>query len=255
MSTFQTIIVDDERLVRNDLRRMLEPHEAIEVVAEAADVVEAEAAIRKHAPDLLLLDVQMPGESGFDLLERLDAVPHVIFVTAYDEYALRAFEVNALDYLVKPVEEQRLASALETVEERAATPGPTPGPARSTEPGAEDPGEPKRLGATDRVFVKDGRRCWFVRLAEVRLFEAAGNYVRLYFDDEQPLIYRSLSALEKRLDPNRFFRASRQHILNLSWVEDVNSRPDGKLIAHLPGDTNIELSRRRSRTFREELSL
>ena len=264
MPTLDTLIVDDERLVRSELRRMLESHDSVEVVGEAADATEAEAAVEDLEPDLLLLDVQMPGGSGFDLLERLDEVPHVVFVTAYDEHAIRAFEVNALDYLVKPVEEERLAEALETVQEQAAlaekaTSGEEArGPAPQTDTDQSEPGgseEPEMLTAGDQVFVKDGRRCWFVRLGTVRLFEAAGNYTRLYFEGEEPLIHRSLSYLEERLDPGQYFRASRQHIFNLDRVEAMNSRPNGKLIAHLSGDLSVELSHRRSRTFREERSL
>jgi two-component system LytT family response regulator len=257
MPTLDTLIVDDERLVRSELRRMLEPRDEVTVVGEAADATEAEAAVEELGPDLLLLDVQMPGDSGFDLLKRLDEVPHVVFVTAYEEYAIRAFEVNALDHLVKPVQEERLADALETVQEQAAlgeeARGPAPQPEDQPEPSGGE--EPDMLTAEDRVFVKDGRRCWFVRLGTVRLFEAAGNYTRLYFEGEEPLIHRSLSYLEERLDPGQYFRASRQHIFNLDRVEAMNSRPDGKLVAHLSGDLNVELSHRRSRTFREERSL
>jgi len=247
ISPLRTLIVDDERLARRELRRLLDPHDGVTVVGEAANADEAEAALQEHDPDLLLLDVQMPGDSGFDLLERLDAVPHVVFVTAYDEYAIRAFEVNALDYLVKPVEPERLASAIETVRERAAE--TTPHAVVSEED------TPRTLTAEDQVFVKDGERCWFVQLADVRLFEAAGNYTRLYFDGETPLIHRSLSYLEDRLDPDCFFRASRQHILNLRWVGDVTPWSKGKLKATLEDGTEVELSRRRSRAFREQLSL
>ena len=164
----ETLIVDDERLARRELRRLLAPQEAVTVVGEAAHADEAEALLREQAPDLLLLDVQMPGASGFDLLERLDAVPHVVFVTAYDEYAIRAFEVNALDYLVKPVEEERLAEALETVQEQAALSEDAVGPA--PQPDTDENQEPDPLTIDDRVFVKDGCRCWFIRLEKVRLF-------------------------------------------------------------------------------------
>lgn len=244
----RTLIVDDERLARSELRRLLEPRAAVTVVGEAANADEAEAAVHEDNPDLLLLDVQMPGDSGFDLLERLDAVPHVVFVTAYDEYAIRAFEVNALDYLVKPVEPERLEQAIGTVQARAAEDRPQA-------VGAEDEAPQAPLTAEDQVFVKDGERCWFVQLADVRLFEAAGNYTRLYFDGEEPLIHRSLSYLEDRLDPDRFFRASRQHILNLRWVDDVTPWAKDKLKATLEDGTKVEFSRRRSRAFREQLSL
>ena len=244
----RTLIVDDERLARRELRRLLDPHEAVAVAGEAANADEAEAALHEENPDLLLLDVQMPGDSGFDLLTRLDAVPHVVFVTAYDEYAIRAFEVNALDYLVKPVEPERLAQAIETVQARAAE--------NRLEAVAADDELPRApLTAEDQVFVKDGERCWFVQLADVRLFEAAGNYTRLYFDGEDPLTHRSLSYLEERLDPDRFFRASRQHILNLRRVADVTPWATDRLKATLEDGTEVELSRRRSRTFREQLSL
>jgi two-component system LytT family response regulator len=247
-SPLRTLIVDDERLARRELRRLLAPHDEVEVVDGAANADEAEAAVREHDPDLLLLDVQMPGASGFDLLERLDAVPHVVFVTAYDEYAIQAFEVNALDYLVKPVEPERLAEAIETVQDRA---GEADRQAKVTADEAPTP----TLTAEDQVFVKDGERCWFVQLADVRLFESAGNYTRLYFNGHEPLIHRSLSYLEDRLDPDRFFRASRQHILNLAWVDDVTPWSKGKLKVTLEDGTEVELSRRRSKEFREQLSL
>jgi two-component system LytT family response regulator len=247
-SSLHTLIVDDERLARRELRRLLAPHDEVEIVDGAANADEAEAAVREHDPDLLLLDIQMPGGSGFDLLERLDAVPHVVFVTAYDEYAIQAFEVNALDYLVKPVEPERLAEAIETVQDRAGGAEPQ---AKVTAEEAPTP----TLTAEDQVFVKDGEHCWFVQLADVRLFESAGNYTRLYFDGHEPLIHRSLSYLEDRLDPDRFFRASRQHILNLSWVDDVTPWSKGKLKVTLADGTEVELSRRRSRTFQEQLSL
>jgi two-component system LytT family response regulator len=245
--SLDTLIVDDERLARRELRRLLGEHDGVTVVGEAANADEAEAAVREHEPDLLLLDVQMPGDSGFDLLERLDAVPHVVFVTAYDEYAIQAFEVNALDYLVKPVEPDRLEAALDTVRDRTGGADP--------QAVAAEPEPTSTLTAEDQVFVKDGDHCWFVQLADVRLFEAAGNYTRLYFDHEEPLIHRSLSYLEDRLDPDRFFRASRQHILNLAWVDDVTPWSKGKLKATLKDGTEVELSRRRSKQFREQLSL
>ena len=258
--TLKALIVDDERLARSELKRLLAPHDAVEVIAEAANAAEAEEAVQKTSPDLLLLDIQMPGASGFDLLERLETVPQVVFVTAYDEYAIRAFEVNALDYLVKPVEPERLARSLENVQERLAAGHASPVPHEVPDeeaPDEETPDQETRpvLRASDQVFVKDGRRCWFVTLREVRLFEAAGNYTRLYFGDETPLIHRSLRQLEERLDPARFFRASRQHILNLKRVDDVYAQMRGKLVARMDDGREIELSRRRSRAFRETMSL
>ena len=243
----RTLIVDDERLARNELRRLLAEHDAIEVVGEAANADEAEEAIGDLKPDLMFLDVQMPGASGFDLLERLDAVPFVVFATAYDEYALRAFDVSALDYLVKPIEPDRLAEAVERVRERAQQVDPQ---------GAVPNEEPvPTLTGDDQVFVKDSDRYWFVRLKNVRLFESEGNYTRLYFRQNRPLIYRSLSYLEERLDPSQFFRASRQHIINLEWVEDLEPWFSGKIIAKLKDGQEVEMSRRRSKEFRERMKL
>lgn len=248
---FQTLIVDDERLARDELRRLLKPHDMVEVVGEAADADEAEAAIAEHDPDLLFLDVQMPGDNGFDLLERLDAVPHVVFATAYDEYAIEAFEANALDYLVKPIEPARLDDALQTVQARS---GPAPSTAVASD--ADDTeDEPPTLTPDEQVFVRDGDRCWFVQLSEVRLFEAAGNYTRLHFDDNTPLIHRSLRYLEKRLSEDTFFRASRQHIVNLQWVDDVESGRGNKLRALLTDGTTVSLSRRRSQAFKQRMQL
>jgi two-component system LytT family response regulator len=243
----ETLIVDDERLARNELKRLLAPHEAIEVVGEAANADEAEAAIRDLDPDLLFLDVQMPGGSGFDLLERLDAVPFVVFSTAYDEYALQAFEVSALDYLVKPIEPERLAEAITRVQERAQTADPQ---------GAVPDEEPApTLTGDDQVFVKDGKRYYFVRLGNVRVFESEGNYTRIIFDKGKPLVHRSLTYLESRLDPDLFFRVSRQHIINLRWVDTLEPWFNDKMVAKMKDGREIEMSRRRSKEFRERLKL
>ncbi len=237
------IIVDDERLARSEMKRLLRTHSEVSVVGEAAHADEAEQVLAKTAPDLMLLDVQMPEASGFDLLERLDAVPEVVFVTAYNEYAIRAFEQNALDYLVKPVEPHRLEEALD----RAAA-ALRVAQKRQTHP---DDG----LTPNDKVFVKDGERCWFVRVGDVYLFESAGNYTQLHFDGATPLINRSLNYLEDRLNTDRFFRASRQHIVNLDFVEDVKPWFRGKLILVLLDGTEVEMSRRRSQAFRDRMEL
>lgn len=242
-----TLIIDDERLARNELKRLLADYDALDVVGEAANADEAEAAIRRLKPDLLFLDVQMPGGSGFDLLERLDAVPFVVFATAYDEYALRAFDVSALDYLVKPIDPERLDEAVDRVLDRAG--GATPQSAAPEEEPAPT------LTAEDQVFVKDGERYFFVRLADVRLFESEGNYTRIVFDKGHPLVHRSLNYLEERLDPDLFFRVSRQHIINLRWVADLEPWFNGKMKAKLKSGREIEMSRRRSRQFRERLQL
>ena len=237
----KALIIDDERLARNELRRLLESFPRIQVVAEAANADEALRLIDEHHPDLLFLDIQMPGKTGFELLESIEtSVPEVIFTTAYDEYALKAFEHNALDYLLKPIEPQRLAEAIRKVEEHETS------PAERLE---------KLLGENDQVFVKDGEKCWFVKLAKIRLFESMGNYVRLHFDEFKPLILKSLNALEEKLDEKTFFRANRKHIINLNWVEKIEPWFSGGLLVTLKGGDKIEISRRQAIRFKELMSL
>ena len=174
--------------------------------------------------------------------------PAVIFTTAYDDYALKAFEVNALDYLLKPIEPKRLADAVEKIKKLHATNGEA-GPTSSW-------AEPMRLlGEQDQVFVKDGDRCWFVRLSEVRLFESVGNYAKVFFGNNKPLILKSLNALEERLDPKSFFRANRKHIVNLQAIEKVESYFNGGLLLELKGGEKIEVSRRQTVKFKEMMSL
>lgn len=247
--TLRTLIVEDSRLARAEMRRLLEGRKDVEVVGEAANADEAELFIPQLQPDLLLLDIQLPGRNGFELLEALDAAPLVIFTTAYSEYAVQAFEQNALDYLVKPVQADRLAKALEKA---AATIG-----ARETRPPSEKEataGERPLLTARDRVFVRDGENCWFVPLAEVRMLEVEGNYTRLFFSNHHPLIPKTLNYLESRLDPHTFFRASRQHLVNLSWVKDVEPWFSGSLRLTLKSGEQVEVSRRQAQRFRELMS-
>ncbi|WP_421891677.1 LytR/AlgR family response regulator transcription factor [Marinoscillum sp.] len=239
----KTLIVDDERLARKELMSLLEPHKKIEVVGEATDADDAIEKINELNPDLIFLDIQMPGKSGFDLLESLDHVPRVIFTTAYDEFALKAFEVNALDYLLKPVQPERLEEAiakLQVESDRATT--------------AAD-AEKRSLGKEDQVFVKDGDKCWFVKLADVRLFESDGNYIKVYFGGNKPMIHKSLNALDERLDDRTFFRASRKHIINLGWVENIDTWFNGGLLVQLKGGEKIEVSRRQAARFKERMSL
>lgn len=245
----RTIIIDDERLARNELRRLLENFPKIDIVGEAANADEALPMIEELQPDLLFLDIQMPGKNGFELLQAIEGkAPDVVFTTAYDEYAIKAFEFNALDYLLKPVEMNRLTEAIHRVEEELQH--------HATEPSrpAAEPGH-RVLGENDQVFVKDGEKCWFVKLGKVRLFESMGNYVRLYFDDQKPLVLKSLNALEDRLDGNTFFRANRKHIINLQWIEKIEPWFSGGLLVTLRGGDKIEISRRQAIRFKDLLSL
>jgi two-component system LytT family response regulator len=239
----KALIIDDERLARTELKRLLEPFKDIEIVGDAANADEALEKISQLNPELIFLDIQMPGKSGFDLLEELDKVPKVIFTTAYDEYALKAFEYNALDYLLKPIEPKRLEEAIRKIVER------------EKKDVQVKSALPEILSAEDQVFVKDGDKCWFVKLERIRLFESEGNYVRLYFEDNKPLILRTLNYLDERLDPRSFFRANRKHIINLKWIESIEPWLNGGLLVKLKGGQKVEVSRRQAVKFKEMLSL
>jgi two-component system LytT family response regulator len=239
----KALLIDDERLARAELRRLLGAHPEIEIVGEAPNAAQAEEKISALRPDLIFLDVQMPGRTGFELLADLPKAPRVIFTTAYDQYALKAFDFGALDYLLKPIEPARLAQALARLRTEVETVAPASSPAGL-------------LGADDQVFLKDGDRCWLVRLSDIRLLESEGNYARVYFDENRPLIPRTLQALEARLDPALFFRVSRQHIINLRAVRKIEPWFDGGLALWLgEHDPQIKVARRRAQELRERLSL
>ena len=242
----KAIIIDDERLARNELRKLLQDFPEIEVIAEAANAAEGLERIENLSPDLVFLDIQMPGKTGFDLLAELDRAPNVIFTTAYDEYALKAFEVNALDYLLKPVEPKRLADAIQKLHSQ-----------EDKENHQVNPMNMNRsiLNESDQVFVKDGERCWFVKLSEIRLFESVGNYAKVYFGPNKPLILKSLNALEERLDEKVFFRANRKHIVNLRLIDKIEPYFNGGLLLELKGSEKIEVSRRQTVKFKEMMSL
>lgn len=243
----RAIVIDDERLARKELITLLNQLETVEVVGEAVNVDDAKEKIDLLNPDVIFLDIQMPEKTGFELLEELDNVPHVIFTTAYDEYALKAFQVNALDYLLKPIEPKRLEEAINKLLIKME------GSPKSEQYSSSQ--NQKKLTLEDQVFVKDGDRCWFVRLSNVRLFESDGNYIKVYFDNFKPMIHKSLNALDERLDEKSFFRASRKHIINLSWVEAIEPWFNGGLVVTLKGGDRIEVSRRQAARFKEMMSL
>jgi two-component system LytT family response regulator len=242
----KALLIDDERLARNELRRLLAKHADITIVGEAANADEARAGVGQLSPELLFLDIQMPGDDGFALLESLELpLPQVIFTTAYDEFAVKAFDFNALDYLMKPVDPARLAAALERLHKREGSPSGSPLSA----------GRIARLAPEDKVFVREGERCWFVELKTIRLMESEGNYTRVHFGDAQPQLFRSLNAMEERLDPRCFFRANRRQIINLAWIDRIEPWFSGSLLIHLKGGLKVELSRRQAQAFREQMSL
>jgi two-component system LytT family response regulator len=234
----KALIIDDTRLARQELHYLLKEIEDVEVVAEAKNADEAEELIKKHDPELLFLDIQMPGRDGFDLLEKLDQAPNVIFTTAYSEYAMKAFEFNALDYLKKPITEDRLKTALDRVREKIQ----------------EADKSKKLLTEGSQVFVKDGEKCWFVPLKEIRVFEIWDNYTRIYFEDQKPMIPKTLNYMESRLDPEVFFRANRQQIVNLKWIDKIEPWFSGTIRIFLKDGTEVEVSRRQTVKFKQLMS-
>jgi len=241
----KAIIIDDERLARIELKKLLQDFPEVEVIDEAANAEEGIAKIESQSPDLIFLDIQMPGKSGFEMLSQLERAPEVIFTTAYDEFAIKAFEVNALDYLLKPIEPKRLADAIQKLQLIES---------KESRPGTENFNN-SILTENDQVFVKDGERCWFVKLTEIRLFESVGNYAKIFFGPNKPLILKSLNALEERLDEKSFFRANRKHIVNLRMIEKIEPYFNGGLLLELKGGEKIEVSRRQTVKFKELMSL
>jgi two-component system, LytTR family, response regulator len=248
MRTIKTIIVDDERLAREELKSLLKQHTFIEVIAEAKNGIEAIGLIEEHQPDLLFLDVNMPGMTGFELLKQLEIIPMTIFVTAYDEFAVKAFEVQALDYILKPIEPQRLEEGVFKVLKKFG---------ENLEDNEEEvePLELKELGNDDSILIKDGERMWFIELSKVRLFESEGNYVKVHFDQNHPMILRSLGSVEERLDKQVFFRANRKFIINIKWIQSIENWFNGGLLVELKSGEKIEISRRQATRFKEMWSI
>ena len=247
MKTFRTIIIDDERLAREELKSLLKDYHEIEIIDEAKNGEEGIQKIKEHKPDLLFLDINMPGLNGFEMIKHLEEIPRVIFVTAYDEYALKAFEVSALDYILKPVDPERLKEGIQKL--------------TSTEDDFVSSQQvaitrkDRVLNTSDKVFIKDGEKCWFIELSKVRMLESDGNYVKVYFDNFRPLILRSLNSFEERLDSEFFFRANRKYIINLKWVSSIENWFNGGLQVELREGEKVEISRRQAIRFKEMMSL
>lgn len=234
----KALIVDDTRLARQELQFLLKNHKQVEVIGEAENTDDAKAMIEELKPDLVFLDIQMPDKDGFQLLEMLDEVPQIIFTTAYSEYAIKAFDYNALDYLKKPITDDRLTLALQRVIENL-----------------EKKEAPKDvLNENSQVFVKDGEKCWFVTLKDVRLFEIWDNYTRIYFEEHKPMIPKTLQYMESRLDPKVFFRANRQQIINMKWIDKIEPWFSGTIRLYLKDGTEVEVSRRQTSRFKDLMS-
>lgn len=240
MKTYKTVIVDDERLAREEVKRALKKYPEFVVVGEANNVDSAITLIASEDPDILFLDIHMPEKSGFDLLEELDSVPEVVFTTAYDQYAVKAFELNALDYLVKPLREERFAKTIEKVKQELAEKAKL---------------KQDVLPMHRKIFIKDGENCFFIPLSEIYFIESMENYARLYFSDKKAMIKRSLNLLEKKLDATVFFRANRSQIINTHFIKEIHPHFNNKLHITLITGEKIEVSSRQSVKFKNWNSL
>lgn len=239
--TIKAVIVEDSRLARNELKELLKNHTDIELVGEAENVDNGIALIQKKHPELLFLDINMPEKDGFELLELLDDVPITIFTTAYDEYAIKSFEYNALDYLLKPINEKRFAQAIEKVKVKL-------------EGREEIEKDDERLTENSQIFIKEGEKCWLVKIGEISHFEIVGNYSRVYFDDNRPMLYKSLNQIEEKLPKQSFFRVNRQQIINTNFIANVVPWFNGKLKLNMQNGEEIEVSRRQSYLFKDRMS-
>ncbi|MFK7809591.1 MAG: LytR/AlgR family response regulator transcription factor, partial [Saprospiraceae bacterium] len=220
---------------------LLDVHKDVQIIGEASNTMEAIELIESKKPDLLFLDIQMPQWNGFDLLEKLNFTPQVIFTTAYDQYAVKAFEVNALDYLLKPINPERLNSTLENCQKDFAK------NTANQEQTSSD--------FSKQIFIKDGEQCHFIRLRDIRYLKAYDNYVRLYFNNTSAMIKKSLNALEERLHPELFFRCNRAEVINLQMIKEVQALPKGKLRILLQSGEIVDVSERKSAVFRERMGL
>ena len=239
MEKIKTIIVEDSRLARNELKELIKNFPEIEVIGEADNVDSGYELITAKQPDLLFLDINMPEKDGFELLEMLDNVPITVFTTAFDEYALKSFEYNALDYLMKPVSPNRFAKAIEKIKQKLQE--------RLIK--AE-----QKVEISNQIFIKDGEKCWLVKVADIYLFEVDGNYTKVFFNNQKAILNKSLNQIDKKL-PEDFFRANRNQIININFIKNIDLWFSGNLLVQLKDDQKIEISRRQSSLFKEKMSL
>nr|WP_287939379.1 LytTR family DNA-binding domain-containing protein [Algoriphagus sp.] len=238
MSKKRVYLVDDELLALEELKVLLNPYEDLEIIGANDRVEEAILECNDLKPDLIFLDINMPGKDGFAFLESLEEVKEVIFVTAYDQFAIKAFEINALDYLLKPLNPKRLAEAIQRFRSKVFS-----NPVISQ--------EDDRLSADKKIFIKDGEKCHFVPIAKIFLLESEGNYVRVYYDKHKPLLHKSLTYLEQKLPDDLFFRANRQYMFNLDFIDQIEPYFNSTLLIILKSGHKIDLSQRQSAKFRE----
>ncbi|MGB5819245.1 MAG: LytTR family DNA-binding domain-containing protein [Saonia sp.] len=243
MKSIKAVIVEDSRLARNELKELIKKHEEIQLVGEAENVDKGYELILDVKPDLLFLDINMPEKDGFELLEMLDEVPITVFTTAFDEYAIKSFEYNALDYLLKPINAKRFSLAMEKVKLQMSSPY------------NDEASIAETLVESSQIFIKDGEKCWLVRIGDILLFEIVGNYTRVFFRNEKPMLYKSLNQVEEKLPPTSFFRANRQQIINVNHIQNVVPWFNGKLKLTMNNGEEVEVSRRQSYLFKDRMSL
>lgn len=236
MNKLKLYIVDDERLARFEIRNTLKSISDIEIVGEAGDVETAIDQINSNIVDVVLLDINLSGRMGFEVMEEIPEDVAIIFITAYDEYAVKAFEMNALDYILKPVLQDRLEEALSRVRKRMSE-------VKSN--------KTELLPYQDHIYVKDADKAHFIALDEILLFASFGNYIKIYFKDECVLVHRSLKQIEERLLGRSFFRANRLYIINVAHIQDINQGSKGKIICEMKNGMSIHFSERKSVLFRE----
>lgn len=229
-------LLDDEFLALEELKVLLSPFEDLEIVGFSDNVEKAIQECNELKPDLIFLDINMPGKDGFEFLESLEEVGDVIFVTAYDQFALKAFEVNALDYLLKPLNPKRLAEAIQRLGGKSSALGNQ---------------QEERLSPDKKIFIKDGEKCHFVPISKIFLLESVGNYVRVWYENQQPLLHKSLTYLEQKLPTDLFFRANRQYMFNLDFISQIEPYFNSTLLIVLKSGHKIDLSQRQSAKFRE----
>ena len=235
LKKLRTLVVDDEELARQVMRELLRAHNEIEVIAECRNGLEAVKAVSEHKPDLLFLDVQMPKLTGFDVLELIGPSVPVIFVTAYDEYAMKAFEVHAVDYLLKPVGKERLAAALQRVKSRVAEKLPPP---------AELAAAARPAGQfAERLVVKDGTRVTLVPVGKLDYAEAQDDYVALATEGKKHLKQQTIASLEAALNPRLFVRIHRSYIVNLERVARIEPYGKDSRVAVLSSGIKLPVSR------------
>ena len=235
---YRAIVVDDERLARNELISLLDEHDCVEVVGEAEDVSSAAEAIRALRPDVVFLDIQMPGESGFGLLNSIDVDCDIIFTTAFDEYAIRAFDVNALDYLLKPIHPERLSRAIKKLDSRTRVSS-----------------VPDRYRYSDIVVVSSGGRMKSIRISEIVLLQASGDYVEVLTSGENRiLVHRTMMEWERRLPEDQFYRIHRSMIVNLEYVARFEESPKRHYRVYMKNDKGpFQISRRCASKLRHKL--